>query len=105
LLIDNKTNKIAAPAPLFDHGNALFNFAGRDNLQTEEALAKYAATLLPCTYDDFIGTAQKILTSEHRKGLRRLLNFRFKRHARYNLPAERLNLLEKQVQARAAQLL
>ena len=104
-LIDNKTNKIAAPAPLFDHGNALFNFAGRDDLENEQAMTKYAATLLPCTYDDFIGTAQKVLTSEQRRGLRQLLNFRFKRHARYNLSVERLNLLEKQVQACAAQLL
>lgn len=104
-LIDNKTNKIAAPAPLFDHGNALFNFAGRDDLENEQAMTKYAATLLPCTYDDFIGTAQKVLTSEQRRGLRQLLNFRFKRHVRYNLSVERLNLLEKQVQACAAQLL
>ena len=30
LLIDNKTNRIIAPAPLFDHGNSLFNLAGKD---------------------------------------------------------------------------
>ena len=28
-MVDNDTNKIVAPAPLFDHGNSLFNFAGR----------------------------------------------------------------------------
>ena len=34
-IIDNKTNKIVAPAPLFDHGNALLNFAGRDDLEND----------------------------------------------------------------------
>ena len=33
LLIDNHTNQITAPAPLFDHGNSLFNFAAGGDLQ------------------------------------------------------------------------
>lgn len=104
-LIDNETNQIAAPAPLFDHGNSLFNYAGQDDLASAEALTAYADTLYPSVYDDFIGTASAVLTAEHRKGLRRLLNFRFKRHSRYNLPKERLALLEQEVQRRAQHLL
>ena len=104
-LVDNRTNEIVAPAPLFDHGNSLFNFAGKDDLASDAALTAYAQTLMPCVYDDFIGTAKAVLTAEHREGLRRLLNFRFKRHSRYNLPEERLDLLEKQVQKRARELL
>lgn len=34
VLVDNKTNTIASPAPLFDHGNSLFNLAGRDDLES-----------------------------------------------------------------------
>lgn len=104
-LIDNETNRIAAPAPLFDHGNSLFNYAGADDLASAQALAAYADTLYPCVYDDFIGTARSVLTPAHREGLRRLLNFRFKRHPRYNLPAKRLKLLEQEVQRRARLLL
>ena len=104
-LVDNRTNEIVAPAPLFDHGNSLFNFAGKDDLASDAALTAYAQTLMPCVYDDFIGTAKAVLTPEHREGLRRLLNFRFKRHSLYNLPKERLDLLEKQVQKRARELL
>ena len=77
-IIDNKTNKIVAPAPLFDHGNALLNFAGRDDLENDEALKAYADTLLPCVYDDFIGTAKTVLTQKHREGLKKLLGFKFK---------------------------
>lgn len=105
LLIDNQTNRIAAPAPLFDHGNALFNFAGKDDLSSDEALSRYAGTRLPCVYDDFAGTAKKVLTPAHREGLRRLLTFTFKKHSRYNLPADRLKLIEKQIQRRAKELL
>lgn len=104
-LVENKTNKIAAPAPLFDHGNALFNFAGADDLESEQTLTAYADTLLPCVYDDFFGSAKKVLTAKHREGLRHLVDFRFKKHPRYNLPEKRLRLIEKQIQKRAKTLL
>lgn len=104
-IIDNKTNKIVAPAPLFDHGNSLLNFAGRDDLENDEALKAYADTLLPCVYDDFIGTAKTVLTQKHREGLRKLLGFKFKKNPRYNLPDKRLTMLEKMIQTRAKELL
>ena len=104
-LVDNRTNKIAAPSPLFDHGNSLFNLAGRDDLASSTALSDYADTLVPCVYDDFIGTAKKVLTNRHRDGLRRLLDFRFKRHSRYNLDSKRLKLIEEQIHKRAQELL
>lgn len=104
-IVDNKTNKIVAPAPLFDHGNALLNFAGCDDLENEKVLNEYADTLVPCVYDDFIGTAKKVLTNKHREGLRKLLEFKFKKNARYNLPDKRLKLIEKMIQQRAKILL
>lgn len=104
-LVDNKTNKIVAPAPLFDHGNSLFNYGGRDDFESDKSLATYADTLIPCVYDDFIGTAQAVLTPELREGLRHLLNFKLKKHPRYNLPSKRLRLIEKQIHARAKALL
>lgn len=104
-MVNNKTNKITASAPLFDHGNALFNYAGRDDLENFAALEAYAATLMPCTYDDFTGTAKKALTPELREGLRHLLDFKFKKHPRYNLPDKRLKLMEQFVQKQARVLL
>lgn len=104
-LIDNRTNKIVAPAPLFDHGNALFNYAGRDDLSSEKAFRRYADTLLPCVYDDFVAAAKQVLTPAHKEGLRHLLAFKFKKHPRYNLPNFRLKLIEKRIQQRAGELL
>jgi hypothetical protein len=104
-LVDNRTNKIVAPAPLFDHGNALFNFAGKDDLQSDQTLKTFADTQIPCVYEDFVPAAKQVLTPTHKEGLRHLLNFKFKKHSHYNLPNHRLKLIEKQIQRRAKELL
>lgn len=104
-LIDNKTNKIVAPAPLFDHGNSLFNFAGKSDLLNDESLSEYADTLLPCVYDDFVAEAKAVMTTELQEKVRHLVNFKFKKNPRYNLDNNRLKLLEKQIQKRARILL
>ena len=104
-LVDNNTNTITAPAPLFDHGNSLFNFVGRDDLESYEKFSRYASTLLPRIYDDFINEAKSVLTKKHRDKLRKLLDFSFKKHSRYNLPNSRLKYLERFIQERARVLL
>lgn len=104
-LVDNKTNEIVAPAPLFDHGNSLFNFAGRDSLSNYDAFEQYANTLLPCVYDDFVAEAKSVMSPELTEKVRRLVNFKFKKNPRYNLPDKRLKLIEKQIQKRVRELL
>ncbi len=105
VMVNNRTNTVVSPAPLFDHGNSLFNFAGTDVWSSDAALEEYIKTLAPSVYDDFLGTAKSVLTPELREKLRHLLTFRFKKHPRYNLPAKRLRMIEKQVQKRARVLL
>ena len=104
-LIDTAANIIAAPAPLFDHGNSLFNFAAADDLENEKTLDAYVETLMPSVYDDFLGTARSVLTEKHREALRHLLTFRFTKHPRYNLPDKRLRLIEREIQKRARALM
>lgn len=104
-LIDNAANQIVAPAPLFDHGNALFNFAGKEYMANEATLQAYADTREPRAYEDFMRTARAMMNDVNREQLRRLLTFRFKRHPHYNLPREWLALIEGQVQKRARELL
>ena len=104
-LVDSKTNQIVSPAPLFDHGNSLLNFASGEALTSEKAINKYAAAQMPCVYNDFIEEAKTVLTHEHRNNLRKLLDFRFKRHRLYNLPEQRLELIEAVVHEQARKLL
>lgn len=63
-LIDSYTNEIIAPAPLFDHGNSLLNFAGADALKSKENFLKYAKAQMLCVYDDYVAEAKKVLTHE-----------------------------------------
>ena len=105
LLIDSKTNRIVSPAPLFDHGNSLFNLVALDIIDNPSAMRKYAKTLLPCVYDDFVIEARKYITHEHRNSLRKLLDFKFKRHPQYNLDSRRLSMLERMVSERAKEIL
>ena len=104
-LVDNRINRIVAPAPLFDHGNALFNYAGNENWAEEKLLEEYISTLMPCVYDDFIDAAKREMTAENREQLRRLLTFSVRKHSRYNLTNDQLDKLNKQIRKRAQILL
>lgn len=105
-LVNNRTNKIEKPAPLFDHGNSLYNLASLECFEKGDTLLrKYDKTLQPCVYDDFIGTAKKVLTAEHKERLRSLLNFKFKKHPRYNVSEARLERVNEQVLENVRELL
>lgn len=104
-LVDNNTNQIAAPAPLFDHGSALFNLAGMACWIDEKELEEYIGALQPAVYDDFIGTAKSLMGDRQREMLRHLLTFKIEPHHTYNLPVRRRKMIEKQIQKRARQLL
>lgn len=104
-LVDSITNKIVAPAPLFDHGNSLLSLAGADALAGEKAVLKYTGNLKPCVYDNFVEEAKAVLTHEQRSSLRKLLGYRFRRHSKYNLSEERLALIEAAIHARATELM
>lgn len=95
----------AVAAPLFDHGNSLFNFAGPDCWTTEAALQDYVDTLQPAVYDDFIGMAKKMMTDRSREQLRHLLTFKFTKHPTHNIPLKRRRMIERQIQRRARLLL
>lgn len=88
LLVDNKTNKPVAFAPIFDNGLSLFNYAMDEDLQD---LDKYAKTRLPAfknvSYEEII---KEFISERQRNQLRKMINFRFEKHPKYNLPAKRL---------------
>ena len=106
VLVNNVTNQIEKPAPLFDHGNSLFSLGGLDLWNNETAFHEYVETLVPVAYDDFLDEARNVMQLRHHKMLRQLLNFSFDRKAsRYNLPTNRLAMIEREVQRRARILL
>ena len=104
-IVDSKTNRIVAPAPLFDHGNSLFNLAGEENWSDERALKKYAATLLPSVYEDFIEEAKSVLDSRLKEKLRKMLTYKLTKSGRYNYSSDRLKLLSGMIQDRIREIL
>ena len=102
VLRDNHTGKIIKPAPIFDNGLSLFNFAMTDDL---ENLSEYAKTRTPPYSVSFKDVCKAIMSSKQKTQLRKLLNFTFTRHPSINLPEERLTAIEPQIQKRARELL
>ena len=102
LIIDNKRNKPTGFAPLFDNGLALFPFAMKDDIAD---LNQYAASRLSAYDVSFDELVVAFMTDRQRKQLRKLADFKFTRHSRYNLPAWRLKRLEEFVRTRASDLL
>lgn len=103
LLVDNKTNKPIALAPIFDNGLSLFNFAMEEDLRE---IKKYSQTRFPAfdgvTYDALI---KEFLSDRQREALRKLINFKFTKHKKYNLSPERLKIIESFLQNRIQEIL
>ena len=91
LLIDNTSNKIIKPAPIFDNGLSLFYSAMDDDLKD---IDRYAETKIMKNAGDFIEFIKPLITNREKKKIRKLINFKFKRHPTYNLPAKRLRVIE-----------
>jgi hypothetical protein len=102
LLIDNKKNKVIDTAPIFDNGLSLFNYAMEDDLQDVDA---YSQTRLMATSQDFLSFAKEIITEKQKGKLLKLVNFKFKKHSTYNLPPQRLKIIEVFIQKRIQELL
>jgi hypothetical protein len=102
MIVDNETNQIVDTAPIFDNGLSLFNYAMEEDLKEVET---YAKTRLMATSQDFMIFAKEVITKTQKKKLRHLIDFQFKKHSRYNLPAKRLKIIEAFIQKRVQALL
>ena len=71
VLRDNHTGKIIKPAPIFDNGLSLFNFAMADDLQN---LSEYAKTRTPPYGVSFDEVCKAVMGSKQKSQLRKLLN-------------------------------
>lgn len=102
LLRDNHTGKIIAPAPIFDNGLSLFNYAMDDDIKNLESYAKTRSNPYGVSYESICA---EIMGTKQKNQLRKLIDFKFARHKNINLPEERLTAIEKQIQSRVRKLL
>jgi len=103
VLRDNHSGAILSPAPLFDHGLSLFNYAMDDDLAQLDA---YAETRFPAygniTFDRI---CTEVMGKIQKRQLRQLIGFTLQRHPSINWPTERLMAIEKHLQRRVRQLM
>ena len=64
--------------------------------------AKTRSSAFDVSFDEI---AKEFISEKQREGLRKLLNFDFRRDKNYNLPAERLKILCRFIRSRAGELL
>jgi hypothetical protein len=103
VLRDNHTGALIAPAPLYDHGLSLFNYAMKDDIAD---LDTYAATRFPAYANvTFESICMEVMQKTQARQLRKLISFEFKRHPSINWSEERLIAIERHIQMRVRQLL
>lgn len=102
LLRDNHTGKILAPAPIFDNGLSLFNYAMPEDFKELEAYAKTRSNPYRVSYEE---VCREVMGAKQKAQLRKLIGFTFTRHPSINLPEERLTAIEKQIARRTRELL
>ena len=102
VLRDNHTGKIISPAPLFDHGLSLFNYAMDEDMKDLDTYAKTRSNPYGVSYENICA---EVIGAKQKNQLRKLIGFRFTRHPSINLPEERLTAIEKHLQIRVRQLL
>ncbi len=102
ILRDNHTGQIIGPAPIFDNGLSLFNFAMPEDFNNIDEYAKTRSTPYGVSFESI---CTEVIGKKQTAQLRRLLGFRFIRHPSINLPEERLQAIEKHIEVRARELL
>ena len=102
ILRDNRTGTILGPAPVFDNGMSLFNFATASDLRDLDAYAETRTSAYGVSFETVCGEVMGRTQAAH---LRKLIGFTFTRHPRLNWPEERLKAVERHLQKRVRQLL
>jgi hypothetical protein len=102
ILRDDHTGEILAPAPVFDNGLSLFNYAMPEDIKSLDEYAKTRTNPYYVSYEDVCAA---VMGTQQKAQLRRLIDFSFTRHPSINLPEERLRAIEKHLRARVRWLL
>lgn len=109
VLKDNKTGKYIKFAPLFDNGAGLLSDADINVFKSKHVFEDYYKNdreLQKSNYGvDYKELVRLYCDKKQIAKLRKVLNFRFTKHSRYNLTNERLELLNLMINNRAKELI
>lgn len=106
-LVDNDANEIAGAAPVFDNGYGLlphFDIPADDAERGFCGIKAYLSNQHSSLLESWLAFPYE-LDNALLKRVENLKHFRFRRHKHYNLPEERLGVLEKLIRTRADNIL
>ena len=100
-LTDNNTGAYLRPAPIFDNGFSLLYGAAKNDMENLEA---YISSLSG-KYMNFDTAVKLFIRPDHIPGIRKLLNFHFRKHPKYNVANATLEKMSQFIQLRAKRIL
>ena len=92
MIVDNNTGEYLRPAPLFDNGCSML--LGASKFDLKEGYTDYVASLY-CKYMDCDKQARLFVQERHISRLRKLLDFQFVKHPKYNISDETLKVMSR----------
>ena len=98
--VDNRTQEILGMAPMFDHNRSLLY-----GCRSPEEVPEYLKQQLPRIGTDFNTAAHSLLTPQLRQELLNLKGFHFRRDGDFDLPEERMLMLEQVVNRQICNIL
>ena len=98
MIVDNDTNEILRPAPIFDNGFGILNFIIKDELKNINLIASESLSYFDFTFDEQLKLFSK---KRHKTNLERLSEFSFQKHPEFNLSDEWLESIESCIRNRA----
>ena len=102
MIVDNNTGEYLRPAPLFDNGCSML--LGASKFDLKEGYTDYVASLY-CKYMDCDKQARLFVQERHISRLRKLLDFQFVKHPKYNISDETLKVMSKFIQERVRKII
>ena len=102
MIVDNNTGEYLRPAPLFDNGCSML--LGASKFDLKEGYTDYVTSLY-CKYMDCDKQARLFVQERHISRLRKLLEFQFAKHPKFNISDETLKVMSKFIQERARKII
>ena len=98
MIIDNNTNEILRPAPIFDNGLSVMTTLESSDLNADKRFLGFEKSAFDISFNNQL---KLFIQPRHIKNLEKLKSFEFTKHKEFNLPDAWLESIQKAVQERA----
>lgn len=98
MIIDNNTNEILRPAPIFDNGLSMMTTLESNEINENKEFLGFEKSAFDILFNQQL---KYFVQPRHIPNLQKLKSFEFKKHKKFNLPDSWLEPIQKAIQNRA----